>query len=172
MDRTIISADNGVSAYWTILHSNDDVDYFKIPTKSQRNYQKTKERNITRVDVKQLQLTLCSNIHKYQPEIPIEVILERPMVNLSRFQASMSAMRALEATLIALEQIDVPPPIFIDSKSWQSIMLPNIEGSDELKKASLELGKKLYPKIKFKKDADSLLMALWYRDYAKPDKKS
>lgn len=164
MDKTGIFLDNGVSGAITILHSDNSIDYFKTPIKRYRNYQKTKEQYLNRVDV----TTLMNKISKaVNPSFVDVVLMERPMVNLGRFNASMSAIRALEASLIAFELLKLPECIYVDSKMWQSVMLPNIEGSEELKKASLALGKQLYPKIKFKKDADSLLMALWYKNYVK-----
>ena len=57
-------------------------------------------------------------------------------------------------------------PEYVDSKKWQKALLPiGIKGSEELKKASLEVGKKLFPTINFKgfKDADALLIAEFYR---------
>lgn len=76
----------------------------------------------------------------------------------------MLAARALESTLVVLDLLGLDYR-FVDSKEWQSIMLPKgIIGRDELKKSSFEVGKKLFPTTKFKKDADSLLMAQWAKN--------
>jgi hypothetical protein len=85
------------------------------------------------------------------------------MINSTRFNASLSAVRALEATLIALEQFQFRYE-YIDSKEWQKLLLPkNIKGSDELKKASLDIGKRMFPDLDIKKDADGLLIAEYMR---------
>jgi hypothetical protein len=85
------------------------------------------------------------------------------MVNSTRFNASLSAIRALEATLIALEESKLPYE-YIDSKEWQKHLLPKgLKGSDELKKASLDIGKRLFPSLELKKDADGVLIAEYLR---------
>lgn len=88
--------------------------------------------------------------------------LERPMVNPRRFFASMSAMRAVESTLIALEAFDIPVT-YLDSKEWQHVMLPKGLKGDDLKKGSLAIGKKLFPKLPLKVDADGVLIAEYLR---------
>ncbi len=92
------------------------------------------------------------------------VLLERPYCNPAGFNASLLAARALESTLVVLDLLGLEYR-FVDSKEWQSIMLPKgIIGRDELKKASYDVGKKLFATTKFKKDADSLLMAQWAKN--------
>jgi hypothetical protein len=55
--------------------------------------------------------------------------------------------------------------MYCDSKDWQKDMLPRGCKKEELKTASLDIGKRLFPSIDWKgfKDADSLLMAEWAR---------
>jgi len=85
------------------------------------------------------------------------------MVNPGRFQASISAMRALEATLNVLEFLELPHQ-YIDSKEWQKVMLPSgLKGADQMKKASQSIGKRLFPSITCTPDADGLLIAEWAR---------
>ena len=84
--------------------------------------------------------------------------LERPMVNPRRFFASMSAMRALESTLVVMENLHLNF-VYLDSKEWQRVMLPKNAGGDQLKSASLAVGKSLFPHIKFTSDADGILIA-------------
>ena len=76
----------------------------------------------------------------------------------------MSAIRALEATLIALEILEMPYE-YIDSKEWQKGLLPEGLKGEALKPASLDVGRRLFPKIDFKgfADADSLLIAEYQR---------
>ena len=50
---------------------------------------------------------------------------------------------------------------YVDSREWQKVMLPSGLQGDELKKASLEVGRRLWPSINFKPDADAMLMARW-----------
>lgn len=159
----IVGIDNGTSGSIAIIYPDDSALWFPTPIMKTRNYQKH-EKNITRVDTKKLIQLLdhyvVSLIGVGSGREAI-VLLERPYANPGGFNASLSAARALEATLIALEHFNLLYH-FEDSKGWQSVMLPiGTIGRDELKKASYEVGKKLFPDIKFKKDADSLLMALW-----------
>ena len=96
------------------------------------------------------------------------VVIERPMINPMRFQASVSAARSLESTLIAVEQIGFPR-IYVDSRQWQKKLLPQGCEGKELKKASMDIGFRLYPGgpteqiIRKHKDADALLIAEWAR---------
>ena len=95
----------------------------------------------------------------------IHVVCERPMINPTRWKASMSAIRCWEAQLIILEVLGVPHQ-FVDSKEWQRELLPKgIKGSDEQKKASKDIGKRLFPSLAdFKHtDFDGLLIAEYAR---------
>jgi hypothetical protein len=153
--RDYVGIDNGTSGSVGIIGSR--TDFFVMPTFSELSYTKEKK-NITRIDTTTLKKRL-EGLHN-----PI-VLFERPMVNPGRFAATLSAMRALEATLIVIEQLGYAR-MYIDSKGWQSEMLPNgIKGSDALKLASKDIGKRLFPQFKdaYKKDADSILIAEWAR---------
>jgi hypothetical protein len=94
--------------------------------------------------------------------------VERPYVNPQGFKASVSALRALEATLICIEFAGISYQ-YVDSRDWQKVMLPKGCKGPELKSASMNLGCRLFPKfvdnIKHHKDADSLLIAEWARRY-------
>ena len=152
--------DNGTSAECIgVVADGGEAQALKLPVKKELSY--TKEvRHITRVDCPALIklfecLIITDNVYV--------VGLERPMINSTRFNASLSAIRALEATLIALEATELRYE-YIDSKTWQNVMLPKgIKGSEELKKASGDVGRRLFPKLKIKKDADSLLIAEYLR---------
>ena len=91
--------------------------------------------------------------------------IERPMVNPMRFAATLSAMRALEATVIFFEGRKIPYS-YIDSKEWQKVMLPEgLKGSDELKEASDSICRRLFPDVEVcKGGGDSLLIAKYMRD--------
>ena len=130
-----------------------------VPTFSEQNYTK-KKGNITRVSFKLLRRILR---HYENPE----VIIERPMTNPTRMKAMLSAMRALEVVLSVVEYLGYPMS-YIDSKEWQAALLPKgVKGGPELKKASLQIGCRLFPKHKKEiikhKDADGLLIAEYCR---------
>jgi hypothetical protein len=95
------------------------------------------------------------------------ILIERPMVNPKAFKATQSALRALEATIIVLEMLDLQY-FFVDSKEWQREFISSaISGHDEMKKASMEIGIKLFPNnesfIRKHGDADGLLIAEFCR---------
>lgn len=156
--RNYIGFDNGVSGSIGIISScTTNKQFFLTPTFSSQDYTK-KKKNISRVDSNQLKTILAKIDNPF-------AILERPMVNPGRFAATASALRCLEATLIILELLTIPY-IFIDSKEWQKEMLPKgIKGAPNLKKASLDIGIRLFPEFKnlFKGDADGILIAEWAR---------
>lgn len=156
--KTYVGIDNGVSGSIGIIPLNGvGAQFHHTPTFSSQTYTK-KKANITRVDVAKLVDILRGLTSPF-------AILERPMVNPGRFTATTSALRALEALLISLEMCNIPY-MFVDSKEWQSVLLPRgTKGADDLKKASLDIGTRLFPQFKhlFKKDADGLLMAEWAR---------
>ena len=157
-----IGFDNGVTSNGIgVIDESQKAQLIKLPIKKELSY--TKEaKNISRIDFS----ALCEIFEKLQAKYLGEkfiVGLERPMINSTRFNASLSAIRALEATLIAIEQHSLRYE-YVDSKEWQKLLLPkNIKGSDELKKASLDIGKRLFPELDIKKDADGLLIAEYLR---------
>ena len=157
MAKLICGIDNGVSGSIGIICEDGSVHFHLTPVKKTLNYTKTKSW-LNRIDVVKLEEILTA--------LPVEnshVYLERPMVNPGRFKATVSALRALEATLIVIERLKLPLT-YEDSKEWQKEMLPKgLEGTDELKAASLAIGNRLWPSVKFKSDADALLMAEWAR---------
>lgn len=158
-NKFYIGIDNGISGTIGMIATGPDVPvavhYVKTPVKSQQNYTK-KAANITRINAPEL-IKLLSLVTKGSE---IHVMLERPMVNPKMFQATISAVRALEATQTILESLGMPFE-FIDSKSWQSTLLPKGTKGESLKPASLQVAERLYPGklIKGHKDADGLLIA-------------
>lgn len=155
--RTYIGIDNGVTGSIGIVpFTGTNPLFFHTPTISCLNYQK-KAKNITRIDVRKLHNLLA----KVQNPL---AILERPLVNPGMFSATMSAVRALESTLTVIDYLLIPY-LFIDSREWQKEMLPSGLKGNQLKVASLYVGKRLFPFFhdKFKKDADGILIAEWAR---------
>lgn len=155
--KTYIGIDNGVSgSIGVVSFTGINAEFHLTPVFNTLHY--TKEiQKINRVNTDKL-----FQILEFFP-MPFAV-LERPMVNPGRFKATASALRALEATLITLERLNIPY-IFVDSKEWQKVMLPKGVKGEQLKSASLEIGKRLFPqfKDKFKGDADGILIAEWAR---------
>jgi len=159
-----IGIDNGVSGTIGIVYNNLSIpaSIIKTPTFSCLDYTKSKK-NITRIDTEKLKAHL--EIVSYKSEI-IQIAIERPMVNPGRFVATGSALRALEATLIVIEGMQIPYK-FIDSKEWQKKMLPAGLEKAELKSASKGIALRLFPKLnellKHLPDADGLLIAEYLR---------
>lgn len=167
MKKIFIGIDNGVSGTIGIIDETG-VLFTKTPVKSEQNYTK-KKGNITRVNVKELKILLLQSlliddISGYVNPNDVIVAIERPMVNPTRFQATTSALRALEATLNCIEELELPY-IYLDSKEWQKELLPKGVTGTDLKKASLDIGARLFPQFKdFKhEDRDGLLMAEFLR---------
>jgi len=155
----IIGLDNGVTGSIGIIGPNGS-EFEPVPSKMEQSYTKKKQ-NITRIDGE-----LFSNLLPPTWQ-SIIAVLERPMVNPRRFKATMSAVRALEATQILLEHSGIPY-MFIDSKEWQRELLPSgLQGTAELKKASVDIGCRLFPAwrdaIVKHGDADGLLIAEYAR---------
>ena len=152
--------DNGGTG--TIGIINEDKVFFVLtPCKKVLDYQK-KAKHITRIDYP----ALYELLEDY-PSLGIKFFIERPIKNPGLFEASASGLRAFEATLICLEQLGYSYSV-VDSKQWQKKMLPEgIKGSAELKKASVDVGCRLFPQfaevIRKHKDADGLLIAEWAR---------
>lgn len=159
MNKIRIGIDNGVSGSIGII--TDEVSSFvKTPIITQQNYTK-KKANISRIDWKNLR----SILEVYDP-LDCFILLERPMVNPMRFQATTSALRSLESTLTVIELLGLPHA-YIDSKEWQKALLPQGIKGEELKKASLDIGCRLFPQftelIVKHKDADGILIAEYCR---------
>ena len=156
MTKTYIGIDNGVTGTVSIITNTSDVIHFNIPIQKELSYTKKKQ-YITRIDYNKLIQALDNYGNCF-------CLLERPMINPMRWKASMSAIRALEATLISLERLAIPYQ-YIDSREWQKELLPkNLfknKGKD-LKFAALDIAKRLFPQINTK-DADSLLIAEYAR---------
>lgn len=148
-----LGIDNGVSGSIGIVNQTSSV-YLSMPIKRVLNYTKSKQ-FLNRIDVDNLRLILSA-----YSSLEMLCLVERPMINPTRFKATVSAIRALEATIIVLEALKIPYQ-YIDSKEWQKSLLPSGLRGPELKLASLEVGKRLFPSINFKgcKDADGLLIA-------------
>jgi hypothetical protein len=151
VQKTYMGIDNGVTGAVTILSENHTILlHIKTPIKNCLNYTK-KKAFVNRVDFQKLKSTLALA----GPDT--FCMIERPMVNPTRFTASISALRCLEATEILLEELQIPYQ-FLDSKEWQKALLPSGLVKDELKKAADSVAHRLFPKQKVV-NADSILIA-------------
>lgn len=162
MNKVYIGIDNGVSGSIGWVDNNGESGFCATPVFKTLNYQKTANK-LNRVDVNALELLLMGIMELGHPI----ALVERPMVNPSRFKASTSALRALEATLIVLEKLNIGIQ-YVDSKEWQKYILPSgLKGSPVLKKASIDIGIRIFPQfekeIRKQKDADGILIAEWAR---------
>lgn len=171
-EKVYIGVDNGVTGTIGVVHPKFSM-FMPVPVKKQQDYTK-KKKGITRVDVVTLhglfKKLIPNKFYLFNPTgeiIKFHFVIERPMVNPSRWTATLSAIRCLEAWLIFIESMGCSYE-HIDSKQWQKELLPKgITGKDELKKASACIGKRLFPGreayINRHKDADGLLIAEWAR---------
>lgn len=155
--RVFIGIDNGVSGAVTIINENGFVHiHVNTPVKNHLNYTK-KKAFINRVDFNELRDILFDNIANDTPFC----MIERPMINPMRFNASISAIRCLEATEIILEELKIPYQ-FIDSKEWQKALLPSGLKKEELKRAANDVAKRLFPSLNIV-NSDSVLIAEYCR---------
>lgn len=155
--KTYIGIDNGVSGTIGIVTQSGESLFIKTPVKKEQDYTK-KKKEISRIDAGRL----IEVLSKYGESKECFIVMERPLVNPTRFQATASALRCHEAELIIIESLGIPFQ-FVDSKDWQKDMLP--KGCEDTKKASLEIGARLFPQFRdFKHpDRDGILMAEWAR---------
>lgn len=164
MSKIYIGIDNGVSGSLGVIQE-DNYMFVPMPTKSQQNYTKAKG-NITRIDVLKLEELFNNYILCSTGPDQVMAILERPMVNPTRFKATTSALRSLEAVLIFLESKRIAFD-YIDSKEWQRDLLSRGAEKEDLKRLSAEIGKRLFPlcekEIDKQNDADGILIAEYCR---------
>lgn len=158
MSKIYVGIDNGVSGTIGIVGEGIEPIFVKTPVKKEQDYTKTKK-IITRLDYSKF-MELFSGLNKND----ICVVMERVMVNPTRFAATVSALRCHEAELIMIELLGCKH-MFIDSKEWQKAMLPKGCTGDELKKASLDIGNRLFPQFEDVKhpDRDGILIAEYAR---------
>lgn len=158
MNKIYIGIDNGTSGTIGVVGDNISPIFVRTPTKKEQNYTKAKQ-NVTRLDWK----IFWELISQFQGK-EIVVIMERPLVNPTRFKATTGALRCFEAELILVESLGCRI-IYVDSKDWQKEMLPKGTQGEELKKASLDISNRLFPMYaEFKHpDRDGLLIAEYAR---------
>lgn len=159
MARIYVGIDNGTTGTIGVVGDNIAPQFYKTPIKKEQDYTKAKK-IISRFDCAAFVDILSHYNHN-----DIFVVCERPMINPTRWTASMTAIRCWEALLIVLEMLGIPHQ-YIDSKEWQKALLPKgIKGADEQKKASKDVGNRLFPMFEDVKhgDRDGLLIAEYAR---------
>ena len=165
MGRKIyVGIDNGTSGTIGWVGDNIEPGFILTPSFKEQSYTKAKN-IISRIDHLALKQTFIEDIMDCYSPNDIFVVMERPRVNPKQFKTTMSAMRSLEATLCVIEDLGIAHA-YCDSKDWQKVMLPKgTVGTPELKKASLDIGCRLFPQfselIKKHTDADGILIATW-----------
>lgn len=159
MSRIYIGIDNGVTGTIGVVGDDIQPSLYHTPTKKEQDYTRAKK-IVTRLDCHGFMEILNQYDHNN-----IVCVIERPMINPTRFNASMSAIRCLEAQLIILEALGISHQ-FTDSQKWQKMLLPEgTKGADEQKKASKYIGNRMFPQFgDFKHpDRDGLLIAEYAR---------
>lgn len=161
MKHLWIGIDNGASGTLALLSDFAQPIFMKMPVVKMQDYCKQKKQ-VSRLDHEELKRIIIGYCC-YGPDEETQVIvgIERPMVNPKMWKASESAMRFTEATWIVMEQMKIPV-VFLASTDWQRGILPKgTKGKEDLKKASLDIGNRLYPQFRdFKHpDRDGLLIA-------------
>jgi hypothetical protein len=153
--RYYVSIDNGCTGTISVIDTEKGTSSFcKTPVFKCKSYTK-KPQNIHRINWGELIANL--------PKSDALVTLERPLVNPHMFSATQSALRSLEATLIAIEYLGLDYQ-YMDSKEWQQEFLSSaLIGKEQMKEGSKQVAIDLYPnhrtKIEEHGDGDSLLMA-------------
>lgn len=165
--KTYIGIDNGTTGGIAFLAPNLPPRVFSTPVKEVFGYQKVAKK-FNRLDHVAFEHLLAAET---TDDEELVVLIERPMVMPARFEATVSALRCYEATLVVLETFLVPERgasvETIDSRVWQKPLLPSGIRGPELKKASMQRGLELFPScaewIRKQKDADPLMIAEWGR---------
>ena len=163
--KLYIGIDNGTTGSVAFLGEATAPKYMLTPTFKEQSYTKKKQ-EISRIDHVALKEVILEALGGLAPE-EVLVIMERPRINPMQFRTSISAARSLEATLCVIEDLGLPR-MYCDSRDWQKELLPKgTTGTPELKKASMDIGCRLFPSqadlIARHKDADALLIAEWAR---------
>lgn len=148
--------DNGTSGSVVMMNEYGEILLsLRIPTVLEDDYNSVKNRKIRRVDYKKFKKLIDS----YSPDY---IMIERPFKNPMMFDASISSVRAFESMLIAIDNRF--PTEVIDSKRWQKKYFPEKKKGEkvDLKKLSVEIGKKKFPLLsEWKGDYDGFFIALY-----------
>lgn len=156
----IIGLDNGTTGSLSVYDTSLNIMALHIlPVKKELDYTK-KAKHITRIDFP----GMCELLTRIKAgNNDIHCFMEKPFMAGAIFmQTSINAFRCMESELIALEECELGYTV-INSKDWQKKLIPEgIKGREELKKAALDVARRLYPYLSeklTKENADSVLIA-------------
>jgi len=169
MNKTFIGIDNGVSGSVGYILSDGRYNFKKTPINMTFSHTADGQK-MNRINHEKLKNMFLSIKSKSEN---IMCYIERPFTQRTKgkdgkmvrfYKAIISAARAMESTIVVLEQLQIPYQS-IGSRKWQQEILPGVKGSSNLKAASLETGKRLFPGIEKIKhsDYDGILIAEWAR---------
>ena len=152
-EQFYIGIDNGVSGGISIIDKNHNLVLCKKMPIERKLYFTKKKKFFNYIAFNELIDILCQHTRSF-------AYIERPMINPKMFNASLSAFVAYDRVTLALERVGIGFDT-IDSKLWQKCFLPPKLKGKELKEASIQVAKRLYPNADIKTDgqADSLLIA-------------
>lgn len=172
--KVFIGIDNGITGSVGIITEHGDSFYYKTPVKECLAYSKSKA-FVKKVDVN----ALFDMLEPFQNDY-VHCMVERPLVNPMRFDETMSAVVSADRIMDLLERMGDWVLEVIGPKDWQRAILPSglwtkvkdKAGRErlkaepkELKKASLAMGGRLFPRLDLKgfTDCDGLLIAEYCR---------
>lgn len=161
----VLGIDNGTTGSITILHNDGSVHSInKTPIRKILKY--TKKVSHMNIIVMEDMIKIFESAKAANKDATIFAWVERPLINPMPmfFKASLSGIVSYVLTMLALEKAEIPYE-FIDSKNWQSGILPEgTTGRDALKEASVSTAKRLFPKEKIDISvSDSVLIAEYFR---------
>lgn len=167
----VIGIDNGVTGSIAFMKDGKLVDSMPMPT------MKTQEgnRSVTRINHEKLRYLVedCEPLHTL-------TFIERPVMMPQRAYkkgrqpslfAMLSGQRAYEATLVVLESAGLGNIIRVDSKSWQSRLLPGVKGRTLLKERAAQFARDRVAKDwgPIVGQEDAICIAYWgYNYYERP----
>jgi hypothetical protein len=161
--RTYIGIDNGSTGSVGIITPTNDKPYlfFPTPTKDTLNYQTKKAHFVKLVDQFALEHEFTALIAAHRE---VKVLVEKPFTMKFATPQVLLAHRTFQQVLDVLERLGYGYDV-IPATKWQKELLPKKIKGKELKKASLGVGKRLFPDIDWDdyKDADGLLIAEYCR---------
>lgn len=158
-----IGIDNGVTGSIGVIQ-NDKVHFILTPHKKELDFQSTSKKFINRIDHEKL-YDILDNFSG----VKTKVMLEQPMQNPRLWKASVSAIRAFENTIIALDRLNMHRE-YISVHSWRRELLPGYTRTMKLPQAKLvamEMATRLFPQFKDEfeqhKDPDGIMIAEYCR---------
>lgn len=141
--KLVIGLDNGATGtVCSIIPEMKYIDFIQTPSIVSLDYPKDLQ-YISRIDINELSKWIKKKIKKakkfYNQPIKMIVVMQRPMVNPQRFKQSGNALRALEATIIMLQSLQIDY-VIIDSKKWQHYFFGKNTMILDLKAQSMKKG--------------------------------